>query len=114
MELNPSYLKAYLRRAQLYEETDKLDEALEDFKKVLTFDPVNSEANYAVRVSVRLPATGAGAGIYLGNVNADFSETAASDRREKRETEDGDDGEAQGPRKHGFKTLWLVHGQFRT
>lgn len=43
-------MKAYIRRAQLYEETDKLDEALEDFKKVLTFDPAHTEANHAVRV----------------------------------------------------------------
>ncbi|XP_070154592.1 tetratricopeptide repeat protein 1 [Polyergus mexicanus] len=52
IELNSSYVKAYVRRAQLYEETDKLDEALEDFKKVLTFDPNHTEANHAVR---RLP-----------------------------------------------------------
>lgn len=52
IELNPSYVKAYVRRAQLYEETDKLDEALEDYKKILTFDSSHSEANYAVR---RLP-----------------------------------------------------------
>ncbi|XP_053984797.1 tetratricopeptide repeat protein 1 [Hylaeus anthracinus] len=52
IELNPSYLKALVRRAQLYEETDKLDEALEDFKKVLTYDSSHTEANYAVR---RLP-----------------------------------------------------------
>lgn len=53
IELNPDYTKAYIRRAQLHEETEKLDEALEDFKKVLTFDPGHKEANYAVR---RLPA----------------------------------------------------------
>lgn len=52
IELNPDYMKAYVRRAQLYEETEKLDEALEDFKKVLTFDPGHKEANYAIR---RLP-----------------------------------------------------------
>lgn len=52
IELNSSYVKAYLRRAQLYEETDKLDEALEDFKKVLTYDSSHTEANHAVR---RLP-----------------------------------------------------------
>lgn len=52
IELNPSYVKAYIRRAQLYEEIDKLDEALEDYKKILTFDSSHSEANYAVR---RLP-----------------------------------------------------------
>lgn len=50
IELNSSYVKAYIRRAQLYEETDKLDEALEDFKKVLTFDPNHTEANHAIRV----------------------------------------------------------------
>ncbi|XP_012220416.1 tetratricopeptide repeat protein 1 isoform X2 [Linepithema humile] len=52
IELNPSYVKAYIRRAQLYEETDKLDEALEDFKKVLTIDASHTEANHAIR---RLP-----------------------------------------------------------
>lgn len=50
IELNSSYVKAYVRRAQLYEETEKLDEALEDFKKVLSFDSSHTEANYAVRV----------------------------------------------------------------
>ncbi|XP_076681263.1 tetratricopeptide repeat domain 1 [Andrena cerasifolii] len=52
IEINSCYAKAYVRRARLYEETEKLDEALEDFKKVLTFDPAHTEANYAVR---RLP-----------------------------------------------------------
>ncbi|XP_076249778.1 tetratricopeptide repeat domain 1 [Calliopsis andreniformis] len=52
IEINPSYVKAYIRRAQLHEEADELDQALEDYKKVLTFDPVHAEANYAVR---RLP-----------------------------------------------------------
>lgn len=54
IELDPNYVKAYLRRANLYEETDKFDEALEDFKKVLTFDPSHTESNCALRVSVRL------------------------------------------------------------
>ncbi|XP_076625056.1 tetratricopeptide repeat domain 1 [Colletes latitarsis] len=53
IELDPSYLKVLVRRAQLYEETDKLDEALEDFKKILTYDSSHAEANYAVR---RLPS----------------------------------------------------------
>ncbi|KAG5317636.1 TTC1 protein, partial [Pseudoatta argentina] len=52
IELNSSYVKAYIRRAQLYEETEKLDEALEDYKKVLTFDSNHPEANHALR---RLP-----------------------------------------------------------
>lgn len=52
IELDPSYLKAILRRAEVYEETDKLDESLADYQLVLQLDPVNVEANKAVR---RLP-----------------------------------------------------------
>uniref|UniRef100_A0A2M3ZB51 Uncharacterized protein n=1 Tax=Anopheles braziliensis TaxID=58242 RepID=A0A2M3ZB51_9DIPT len=52
LEYNPKYLKALLRRANLYEETDKLDESLEDFRKVLELDPGNGEARGA---QVRLP-----------------------------------------------------------
>ncbi|XP_014256199.1 tetratricopeptide repeat protein 1 [Cimex lectularius] len=44
LELDDHYLKAYLRRAQLYEESDKLDEALADYKKILEFDPTNKDA----------------------------------------------------------------------
>jgi hypothetical protein len=39
-----------LRRAQLYKETDKLDEALGDYKKVLTLDPIHKESIYAISV----------------------------------------------------------------
>ncbi|PSN31050.1 Tetratricopeptide repeat protein 1 [Blattella germanica] len=52
IELNSEYLKAYFRRAQLYEETEKLDEALADYQKVLELDPLHREALYA---SKRLP-----------------------------------------------------------
>lgn len=38
LEFNADYLKALLRRAQLYEKTDKLDEALEDYTKALERD----------------------------------------------------------------------------
>lgn len=40
------------RRAKLYEENDKLDESLEDYKKVLELDSNCTEARQAV---VRLP-----------------------------------------------------------
>ena len=40
------------RRAALYEETDKLDESLEDYKKVLELDPGNHDSRAAL---VRLP-----------------------------------------------------------
>jgi len=53
IELNPKYLKAILRRAEVYEETDKLDEALKDYQSVIEIDPRHVEANKAVR---RLPS----------------------------------------------------------
>ncbi|KAF5908894.1 tetratricopeptide repeat protein 1-like, partial [Clarias magur] len=39
IELNQNYVRAILRRAELYEQTEKLDEALEDYKAVLEKDP---------------------------------------------------------------------------
>lgn len=50
IELNPNYLKVYIRRSKLLERTDKLDEALEDIKKVLEIDCVHVEAAYYARV----------------------------------------------------------------
>ncbi|XP_014271706.1 tetratricopeptide repeat protein 1 [Halyomorpha halys] len=52
IELEPSYIKALLRRAQLYETSDKLDEALEDFKKILEYDSSHREA---MEACMRLP-----------------------------------------------------------
>jgi len=49
IELNPQYLKALLRRAEIYEETEKLDEALKDYQTVLIMDPRHVSANKAVR-----------------------------------------------------------------
>ncbi|XP_029030118.1 tetratricopeptide repeat protein 1 [Betta splendens] len=52
IELNSDYLRALLRRAELYEQTDKLDEALEDYKRVLERDPNQASARQAC---MRLP-----------------------------------------------------------
>lgn len=52
IELNDKYVRAYLRRAKLYEETDKLDESLADYKKILEFDKTNKEA---LQAQYRLP-----------------------------------------------------------
>nr|XP_029138682.1 tetratricopeptide repeat protein 1-like [Labrus bergylta] len=52
IELNPDYMRALLRRAELYEQTEKLDEALEDYKKVLDLDPTHTTARQAC---MRLP-----------------------------------------------------------
>jgi len=52
LELNPNYLKALIRRAELYEKTDSLDEALADYQKALEMDPSLSHARLAC---IRLP-----------------------------------------------------------
>lgn len=55
IEHNPKYLKALVRRATLYEEADKLDESMEDFKKILELDPSNEEAKAAkVRLAKKI------------------------------------------------------------
>lgn len=51
IELNPEYVRALLRRAELYEQTEKLDEALEDYQKVLERDPAQASARQACMVS---------------------------------------------------------------
>lgn len=57
IELNPDYVRALLRRAELYEQTDKLDEALEDYKKVLELDPNQASARQACMVSSQTART---------------------------------------------------------
>ncbi|KAL0608583.1 Tetratricopeptide repeat protein 1 [Plecturocebus cupreus] len=47
IRLNPSYIRAILRRAELYEKMDKLDEALEDYKSILEKDPSIHQAREA-------------------------------------------------------------------
>ncbi|CAL1547172.1 unnamed protein product [Lymnaea stagnalis] len=44
LEIHPHYLKALLRRAELYEKTSKLDEALKDYQDVLQLDPSHQMA----------------------------------------------------------------------
>lgn len=51
IELNPDYVRAILRRAELYEQTEKLDEALADYKTVLEKDPGIPAAREACCVS---------------------------------------------------------------
>ncbi|AQK98878.1 Tetratricopeptide repeat (TPR)-like superfamily protein [Zea mays] len=42
--LNPSYLKALLRRAEAHEKLEHYDEAIADMKKVIEMDPSNQQA----------------------------------------------------------------------
>jgi tetratricopeptide (TPR) repeat protein len=53
LEHNPGYMKPLVRRAKLYDEMDKLDEALGDYKKIVELDPSNRDANIALQ---RLPS----------------------------------------------------------
>uniref|UniRef100_UPI00398E555B tetratricopeptide repeat protein 1 n=1 Tax=Pristiophorus japonicus TaxID=55135 RepID=UPI00398E555B len=52
IELNPNYIRAILRRAEMYEKTEKLDEALQDYKTILEKDPSIVQAREAC---MRLP-----------------------------------------------------------
>ncbi|XP_038651386.1 tetratricopeptide repeat protein 1 [Scyliorhinus canicula] len=52
IELNPNYIRAILRRAELYEKSEKLDEALQDYKTILEKDPSVGQARDAC---MRLP-----------------------------------------------------------
>jgi tetratricopeptide (TPR) repeat protein len=51
LDLHPHYLKARVRRAQSYERADKLEEALEDYAKVIELDPAHAQAREACMVS---------------------------------------------------------------
>ncbi|KAL5017636.1 hypothetical protein ScPMuIL_007225 [Solemya velum] len=52
LDLNPLYLKALMRRAELYEKNEKLEDALGDYQKILEMDP----SQYAARAAcLRLP-----------------------------------------------------------
>ena len=39
IELDPTFIKPILRRAECHETADKLDEALEDYKKLIDLEP---------------------------------------------------------------------------
>ncbi|KAG8092045.1 hypothetical protein GUJ93_ZPchr0012g19884 [Zizania palustris] len=44
LELNPSYLKALLRRGEAHEKLEHYDEAIADLKKIIELDPSNEQA----------------------------------------------------------------------
>lgn len=50
VDLDGKYLKGYMRRAQAYEATDKLSEALKDYQKVLELDPTIKQAQDATKI----------------------------------------------------------------
>lgn len=48
IELDSSYLKPYIRRAESYKKIDKLEEALQDYQKIVELDPSNQQARREV------------------------------------------------------------------
>ncbi|KAL9442531.1 hypothetical protein AB3S75_020947 [Citrus x aurantiifolia] len=44
LELNPTYMKALIRRAEAHEKLEHFEEAIADMKKILEFDPSNNQA----------------------------------------------------------------------
>ncbi|XP_010687671.2 uncharacterized protein LOC104901763 [Beta vulgaris subsp. vulgaris] len=44
LELNPSYVKALLRRGEAYEKLERYEEAISDMKKILEVEPSNDQA----------------------------------------------------------------------
>lgn len=52
IDLHPHYLKAVLRRAELYEKVEKLEEALADYQRIIELDPSHYIARSAC---MRLP-----------------------------------------------------------
>lgn len=49
IELNPSYTKALVRRAEAHEKLEHFEEALDDLKKILELDPSNDQARRGIR-----------------------------------------------------------------
>ena len=47
-------MKALLRRAELYEKTEKLDEALKDYQQIIQLDPAQHMARAKCLVSMLL------------------------------------------------------------
>lgn len=49
LELNPTYTKALVRRAEAHEKLDHLEEAIADLKKVLEVEPTNDQVRRTLR-----------------------------------------------------------------
>ncbi|GLT80453.1 hypothetical protein SLA2020_518920 [Shorea laevis] len=49
LELNPSYVKALVRRGEAHEKLEHYEEAIADMKKILELDPSNDQARKAIR-----------------------------------------------------------------
>merc|ERR1711862_701374 len=77
-EIDPNYLKVLLRRANAYEELEMLDEAYEDYKRILELDPQNYQAQ---KCSTLLEAVLSDDG--SGCINSDMIQTALTNMMAK-------------------------------
>jgi len=50
IEFDSNYIKPFIRRAESYKHIDKLEEALQDYQKILELDPNNNQARKEVYV----------------------------------------------------------------
>ncbi|KAL8223113.1 hypothetical protein R6Q57_020512 [Mikania cordata] len=48
LELNPSYMKALIRRGEAHEKLENYDEAISDMKKILELDPSNYQSRRSI------------------------------------------------------------------
>ncbi|GMJ07204.1 tetratricopeptide repeat 1 [Hibiscus trionum] len=49
LELNPSYMKALVRRGEAHEKLEHFEEAIADMKRILELDPAHDQARKAIR-----------------------------------------------------------------
>jgi len=88
LELEPNFLKALRRRAQIFEQKDELEKALQDYKSILEKDPSAMEDRANAIVHVML--------VYTKNENfmkiGFFTALSANRSRKTRKTQRGDDG----------------------
>ncbi|GMY35535.1 tetratricopeptide repeat protein 1 isoform X2 [Fagus crenata] len=49
LELNPTYMKALIRRGEAHEKLENFEEAIADMKKILELDPSNDQAKKSIR-----------------------------------------------------------------
>jgi len=78
LAIDPNYLKVLLRRANAYEELEMLDEAYQDYKKILEIDPQNYQAQ---KCSTLLEAVLSDDG--SGCINSDMIQSALTNMMAK-------------------------------
>jgi tetratricopeptide (TPR) repeat protein len=81
--LDPLYVRAWARRASAHRQKEQLEEALDDWKKVLELEPGHGEAKEAIKVFNFCSL------LNLMLTKSDFTDTARRNSGEKRKNETG-------------------------